>query len=70
MTDSEAVALQRELASLTARVRRLESRLNELEPETARGFPPLDPPQPRQPGGSAVLDLLGDALDAFGSPPR
>lgn len=72
MRDAEAAALIETVRVLGERVRRLERRLDSLEPETTPGFPgqapaPAAAEQRRSSGGeSRVLDALGDALDAFG----
>lgn len=59
--------LQDEIEALTARVRRLEARLDQLEPETAPGIgrerPAFDDDQPSE---SPILDAIGDVIGAFG----
>jgi hypothetical protein len=54
----------RAIDELSARVRRLEQRLDAVEPETMRGV--YDPLAQREPSTSPVLDAVGDALGAFG----
>lgn len=54
----------RVIDELTMRVRRLERRMDSMEPETMPGV--CDPLAPREPSTSPVLDAVGDALSAFG----
>lgn len=62
MGETEAAALRRELSELSRRVLRLERRIDSLEPETVPGVGDAAP----NGGESAVLDLLGDAMQALG----
>lgn len=64
MTDVEAAELRAELSSLSDRVRRLERRIDALEPETQRG---PGPESFKPPGESRMLDAIGDLFEAFGS---
>jgi hypothetical protein len=54
----------RAIEELNARVRRLERRIDSLEPETMPGV--CDPRASLGPSESPVLDAMGDALTAFG----
>ncbi len=63
MTDAEAAELREALGSLADRVRRLERRIDSLEPETMPG-----PGTPAPAAGSTrMLDAIGDLFEAFGS---
>jgi hypothetical protein len=62
MTDE---ALRRELDDLRSRVRRLETRLNDLEPETMPGVGREVPPS-SVPGSGGLLDAIGEGLGALG----
>lgn len=61
MTD--IAALLGELEALTARVRRLERRLNDLEPETLAG---VGREAPDYSSDVPALDALGEAFGALG----
>jgi hypothetical protein len=66
---SEMEEMRGELEALTSRVRRLERRLNDLEPETQPGVgrePAPEYSEPPQDSGSPILDMLGEAIGALG----
>lgn len=66
---SEVETLRGELEALTARVRRLERRLNDLEPETMPGVgrepAPVEYSAPEY-SEAPILDAVGDALGSLG----
>jgi hypothetical protein len=60
-------SLRAELAELRDQVRRLERRLNSIEPETTPGVVVRSQQQMMSgPSESPILDAVGDALEAFG----
>lgn len=73
MTDGEAVDLRALIEALSVRVRRLERRLNDLEPETLPGVVDATPAGVKSPPAAPtrnMLDALADALDVFGPTER
>lgn len=77
LSDQQAAGMQRELDELRARMRRLEQRLDTLEPETVSGIGGLratprnvtmagDSEPPAGGSESAVIDAVADAFEALG----
>jgi hypothetical protein len=71
LTDGEAADMRAALEALAVRVRRIERRLNDLEPETLPGVVDATPAgvprvTPAPAPARNALDALSDALDVFG----